>query len=75
MLNGQDYTGLSPITNMVINDKDRLLVSYGDVSQAVVRQEFDSVPATAAHYDAVKDPASCSGSHGTSAHDRLHHLF
>jgi hypothetical protein len=75
IINGQDYTGLGSIANMVIKDKSRLLVSYGALSQAMVQQEYQTVPNTAAHQDASTDPASCSGSEKISWKDRLHHLF
>jgi hypothetical protein len=61
IINGQDYTNLTPLTNMVIKDKSRLLVSFGHLSTAQIQQEYTSVPSTAAHYDETMDPASCSG--------------
>jgi hypothetical protein len=75
VINGQDYTDLSPITNMVIQDKSRLLVSFGDISDATLQQEYKTVPSTAAHYDASIDPASCSGADVITTSERLHHLF
>ena len=75
IINGQDYTDLSPITNMLIKDRSRLLVSFGDIDSTTLQKEFNSVPSTAAHYDTSKDPASCSGSETITTSDRLHHLF
>jgi hypothetical protein len=75
LINGQDYTGLTPLTNMVIKDQSRVLVSYGDISDATLQEEYKSVPATAKHYDETKDPVSCSGSEPTNFSARLHHLF
>jgi hypothetical protein len=75
IINDQDYTGLQAITNTVIKDRDRLLLSFGDVNQATLDKEYKSVPATAKHYDEAKDPASCSGSEKVTFRDRLHHLF
>ncbi len=75
LINGQDYTDLSPITNMVIKDKSRLLVSFGDIDDATLQKEYATVPSTAARYDSTKDPASCSGSETVTTKDRLHHLF
>jgi hypothetical protein len=75
LINGQDYTDLTPLNNMVINDRDRLLVSFGDVSNPVLQQELKSVPADAKHYDESKDPASCAGNEAVTAGDRLRHLF
>lgn len=75
IINGQDYTDLTPITNMVIKDKSRLLLSFGDIDKATLQQEYNTVPSTAAHYDATKDPASCSGNEKLTISQRLHHLF
>ena len=75
ILNGQDYTGLAPITNQVIGDEDRLLVSFGDISQPTLDSEYKSVPATAHHYDITQDPASCAGSEKVTTSDRFKHLF
>ncbi|HVC36396.1 MAG TPA: hypothetical protein VNE40_03055 [Candidatus Dormibacteraeota bacterium] len=75
LLNNQDYTDLTPITNMVIKDRDRLLVSYGSETSATLKQQYTSVPATAHHYDITTDPASCSGTEKVSLKDRFQHLF
>lgn len=75
LLNGQDYTDFGGITNNVIEDKDKLLISYGDLGNSTLQQEYDAIPSTAGRYDANKDPASCSGNHGTTMHDRLVHMF
>jgi len=75
LINDQDYTDLTPITNMVIKDKSRLLVSFGDLSDQQLQAEYKTVPSTAARYDADKDPASCSGTENTTFSGRLHHLF
>ena len=75
LINNQDYTDLTPITNTVIKDKSRLLLSFGDISDKTLQQEYKSVPSTAAHYDAAKDPASCAGSEKVTPSVRLHHLF
>lgn len=82
ILNGQDYSGLSPITNRVIGDRDRLLVSYiqnTDSSpqqlQQELQKEYKSVPATAQKYDESQDPSSCAGSEKVTWGDRLDHLF
>lgn len=76
LLNGQDYTGLAPITDRTIGDQDRLLVSFGDISSKTLQQEYKSVPSTAKHYDETNDPASCAGAmQKVTLSDRLHHLF
>ncbi|MDB5164570.1 MAG: hypothetical protein JWL89_196 [Candidatus Saccharibacteria bacterium] len=75
VVNGQDYTDLTPITNTVIKDRDRLLLSFGDITDTTLQQEFKSVPSTAEHYDNAKDPASCAGTEKVTPSVRLHHLF
>jgi hypothetical protein len=75
VINGQDYTDLNAITNRVIGDKDRLLVSYETSNDAVLKTEFATVPSTATHADETQDPASCSGNEKVTFKDRLHHLF
>ncbi|HSX15965.1 MAG TPA: hypothetical protein VLF40_04195 [Candidatus Saccharimonadales bacterium] len=76
VLNNDDLTGLGAITDRVIGDRDRLLVSYGDISDSQLQTEFKSVPSTAKHYDETKDPASCgAGAENVTTSDRLHHLF
>jgi len=76
MLNGDDFTGLAPIADQVIGDRDRLLVSFGDLTDAQLQQEYKTVPSTAKHYDETKDPASCAGQmEKVTLSDRLHHLF
>jgi predicted lactoylglutathione lyase len=75
LINNQDYTDLTPITNMLIKDKSRVLVSFGNIDDTTLQKEYNSVPATAAHYDASQDPSSCSGSEKVTVSDRLHHLF
>lgn len=75
ILNGQNLTGLTDITNQVIQDKDRLLVSFGSEDQAALNKEYQAVPDSAARYDAEKDPASCTGPESTTTADRFKHLF
>lgn len=76
VLNGQDYTGLTPVTQLLIQDKDKLLVSFGDVSTATLQQEYKTIPSTAVQYDNGKDPASCSsGASNVTIGDRFKHLF
>ncbi len=73
VLNGEE---VSNITNKVIGDKDRLLVSYGTASKDEINKQFSTVPSSAEKYNVTKDPASCSGGHSEdSIKDRLKHLF
>ena len=75
LLNGQDYTDFGGLQNNVIKDKDKLLISYGDEGSSTLQQEYTAIPSTAQRYDATKDPASCSGNHSTTMHDRMTHLL
>jgi hypothetical protein len=73
ILNGEE---VSNITNKVIGDKDRLLVSYGSSSKDELSNQFDTVATTAEKYNITKDPASCSGGHSEdSIKDRLKNLL
>ena len=73
ILNGKE---VSNITNKVIGDKDRLLVSYGAATKDELAKQFDTVATTAEKYNVTKDPASCSGGHSEdSIKDRLKNLF
>ena len=72
ILNGEKTTN---IANQVINDKDRLLIDYGNTSKSDLQKEYDSVANTAGKYDQTKDPASCSGSHSGTMQDRMRHMF
>lgn len=75
ILNGQNMTGLTNITDQVIGDRDRLLVSFGNETQDQLNAEFKTVPNNAAHYDETRDPASCQGADETTLATRLKHLF
>jgi hypothetical protein len=75
LVNGQDYTDITSVANMIIKDRSKLLVSYGDISDAELQTENNSIASTAKKYDEGKDPASCAGSEHITASDRLHHLF
>ncbi len=73
ILNGN---ATSTISNSVINDNDKLLVSYGNTSAAELANEYSKVPSTAHHYDVTKDPKSCSGhAMTTTIRDRLKYAF
>lgn len=73
VLNGE---AISDITNKVIGDKDRLLISYGTSTKDEINKQFSSVATSAEKYNVTKDPASCSGGHNEdSIKDRLKHLL
>lgn len=75
ILNGQNYTDISPMNNVVIKDLDRMLISFGDISNAKLQEEYKTVPNTAHDYDIRQDPASCSGHESPSFSERLHNVF
>jgi hypothetical protein len=75
LLNGQDYTGLTPVSNMVIGDQDKLLVSFGDVSKNTLKVEYAGISNNAKTADETQDPASCSGHQNATVSERFKHLF
>lgn len=75
VLNGDNLTGLSTITNEVIGDRDRLLVSFGEVDKAALDAQYKSVSNNAGRYNHQDDPASCGGSHEAPPAERLKHLL
>ncbi len=75
IIDGQDYTDLTPLTNIIIKDKSRVLISYGPTDPKVLNLQADSIPQTAAKFDISKDPASCSGHEKVTNSDRLQHVF
>jgi len=70
MLNGEK---VESIANVIINDQDKLLVSFGASGDA--QKQYASIQNNARKYDLEQDPASCSGTHGVDAKERLKHLF
>jgi hypothetical protein len=72
MLNGQDQPSIS---NTVIGDEDRLLISYGSEKSSGLDKQYDSIAKTAHEHDETQDPASCSGDEQISVKDRLKHIF
>lgn len=75
VINGQDYTDLGGVANTVIKDQDKLLVSFGNASASVLKQQYDAIPSTAAHYDVTNDPKSCSGHSSSAIQDRLKNML
>lgn len=75
ILNEDDLTDLSTITNEVIGDKDRLLISYGPADAATLEKQFSSVGKDAAEYNAKQDPASCGGNGTPSFDERIRNLL
>jgi hypothetical protein len=75
LLNGQNLTGLTSITDQVIQDRDRLLVSFGPADQPTLDKEYKTVPNNAAEVDKKNDPSTCAGADTVTIRDRLDHLF
>lgn len=75
-INGQDYTGLTSITNTVIKDKDRLLISFGSEADSTIQNQVKAVPSSAADYNSKPDPSTCAGSKDSATiSDRFKNLF
>lgn len=74
-LNGQNYTGLASINNMVIKSRDRLLISFGTQDTPTLQRQYKSVANTAERYNNIQDPAACQGSHEVTIKDRFENLF
>lgn len=73
IVDGQE---VSSIRNLLIEDRDRLLISYGPESAAdVLRTQFPQVASTAAEHNTRPDPASCSGDTHEGFGDRLRRAF
>lgn len=70
MLNGKK---VESIANIIINDQDKLLVSYGAGDDT--QKQYDGIQNEARKYDLEQDPASCSGNHSVDVSERLKHLF
>lgn len=75
VIDGQDYTDLGGVANTVIKDQSKLLVSFGNQATTQLKQQYDSIPSTAAHYDVTNDPKSCSGQSGSTMSDRFKSMF
>jgi hypothetical protein len=75
VLNGDNLTGLSTITNELIDNRDRLLLSYGDADKAELDAQYKTVPGNAEEYNNKPDPAGCGGNHEVTIADRFKNLF
>ena len=73
VLNGRP---VSTIRNVPIEDRDRLLISFGSESvEEVVASQFPEVGSDAGEYNLRPDPASCSGPVEEGLGDRLRRAF
>lgn len=74
-INEEDYTGLTSLTNTVIQDTDRLLISFGNDDQAALLTQAKAVSKSADDYNSKPDPASCAGDKETTIRDRFENLL
>lgn len=65
ILNGEE---IDSITNRVIGNLDKLLVSYGIESDEEVQRQFETVANTAEETNKYQDPGTCGGLNG-AGHD------
>ena len=73
ILNGQEVPS---IRNLVIENRDRLLISYGtETAEVVARTQFPRVASTAAEHNTRPDPAGCSGPAEEGLGERLRRAF
>jgi hypothetical protein len=72
LINGHEIQDVTPET---IHDKDRLLVDFGSMNDAMLQSEFKTVPTTAVTYDEGKDPASCMSNSQPAIRERMKHLL
>ncbi len=70
VLNGQQ---VDKVDNLVIGDKDRLLISYG-VVDTDLQVQYKTVASSAAQVDATQDPSSCGGLNGPEDESFTAHL-
>lgn len=73
ILNGRQVQSLN---NQAIGDRDRLVISYGpETVEEVLEKQFPLVETSAARYNEMPDPASCSGAVEETVGDRLRRAF
>lgn len=74
ILNGQNLTGISSVTDQVIGNEDKLLLNFGNVSKDELQKKYKAIPDTAREHNQEDNPASCSGPSATTFSDRLKNL-
>ncbi len=72
VLNGEKVDFL---VNRQIENRDRLLVNYGDSSDKDIQKYFTNVASTAEKYNNSQDPASCGSHTKNSLRERFQHIF
>jgi hypothetical protein len=70
-----EEAGVVHVHDEAIQDRDRLLISFGDADQTTLDKEYKTVPNNAAEVDKKNDPSSCAGADKVTPSVRLHHLF
>jgi hypothetical protein len=71
-LNGQET---STIANKLISSEDKLLINFGDESDAVLQQRAQQIPTDAKEYNGKYDPGGCSGGEELTLFERLQKSF
>ena len=61
--------------NTLIKSEDRLLITYGNDSDEVIQQQYDSVSQNAGEYNHKYDPGSCGGTNENAFLVLLHDIF
>ena len=74
-IDGQDYTDLTSLANMVIKDRQKVLVSFGSINDATIKEELKTIPDNAEEANNSKDPSSCAGEEVAPLSERLRHIF
>jgi hypothetical protein len=63
------------IANTVINDNDKVLISYGSETNVQTAAQYKTIASTAHSFDIKQDPKGCSGSRPVTNEDRWNNLF
>ena len=71
-LNGKN---VESITNLIIGNEDKLLVSYGNSSSEQLEKQYSGIQNQARKYNTEKDPAGCSSNTPINRSDRFKHMF
>ncbi len=59
------------VADKVIDSEDKLLISYGNESEQILRERFEQIEHTAHEYNEKSDPSTCSGGAGETIIERL----
>lgn len=72
MLNGESTRS---IANILIQDKDLLLVDYGSDDLDKLEQRYENIPNNAHQYNQKDDPSACAGEGELTPADRVRSVF